>query len=77
MNINFERWNPENQFDENILGLWIFNIEEKDICFWGHYKEVLKNLEEFITKKKLEDKIVYVLDCIQYNRFFKEEKLAK
>jgi len=77
MNIAFDKWNQENQFDEQILGLWVFNINDKDVCFWGHYNEVLKNLEEYVTKKGLSEKTVYVVDCIQYNRFFKEEKLVK
>lgn len=77
MEIKFDRWNQENKFDEDALGLWVFCIEEKEICFWGHYREVLKNLEDYINAKNLEDKIVYIIDCVEYNRFFKEEPIIR
>ncbi len=76
MMINFEKWNSEIYFDENTLGLWVFNINDKDVCFWGHYNEVLKTLHKFIEKNGLKNVPIYVIDCIQYNNFFREEKLT-
>ncbi|MCX8066155.1 MAG: hypothetical protein N3G21_13465 [Candidatus Hydrogenedentes bacterium] len=77
MEIKFDKWNPENKFNEEAIGLWIFSIDDKDICFWGHYQEVIKNLENYVNIKNLTDRIIYVIDCIEYNRFFKEETLIK
>lgn len=58
---------------KNAIGLWIFNIEGRDVCFWGNYEEATKTAGLYIKTKKLETITIYLIDCVDYSKLFNED----
>lgn len=73
MTFDFSKCKLPKETIQNAIGLWIFNIEGKDVCFWGNYEEVLKTAELYLKTKNLPDTTIYIMDCVDYSYLFHED----
>jgi hypothetical protein len=49
--------------DRERIGLWVFTIQERDICFWGRYSEVLSTAEMYAHAHGIEGGTITLVDC--------------
>ncbi|HOK10411.1 MAG TPA: hypothetical protein PLT82_01060 [Candidatus Hydrogenedens sp.] len=73
MPLDLSKYQGQQTPPSKAIGLWIFNIDDKDICFWGNYDEVVKTAELYLKTKNMQDKTIYLIDCIDYSYFFNED----
>ncbi len=73
MSFDFSKCQLPKETLQNAIGLWIFSIEEKDVCFWGNFEEVLKTVELYLKTKNLENITIYLMDCVDYSQLFHED----
>ena len=73
MPLDFSKCQSSKDSIQNATGLWIFNIEGKDVCFWGNFDEAIKTAELYLKTKKMEAITIYLLDCIDYSKLFYED----
>jgi len=73
MQLDLSRYQTQQTPPTNLIGLWTFNIEGKDVCFWGNYEEVTKTAELYLKTKNLENITIYLVDCIDYSKLFTED----
>ncbi len=73
MPFDFSKCQTSEDNIKNAIGLWIFNIEGRDVCFWGNYEEAMKTAELYIKTKNLETITIYLIDCVDYSKLFNED----
>ena len=47
----------------NILGLWVFSIQDRDICFWGRYPDAVSTAKLYAASRGLESGAITLVDC--------------
>jgi hypothetical protein len=45
------------------LGLWTFQIQQRDVNFWGRYEEVRNIVEKYATSRGVDRDIIELVDC--------------
>ncbi len=73
MMVDLSKYQSRNETIQKAIGLWIFNIQDKDVCFWGNFDEVIKTAELYLKAKNLENTTIYLIDCIDYSNLFHED----
>ncbi|MGC8738362.1 MAG: hypothetical protein ACP5UA_06895 [Candidatus Hydrogenedens sp.] len=73
MIFDFSKCQSSKENIQNAIGLWILNIQGKDVCFWGNFEEASKTAELYLKTKNIENTTVYLIDCVDYSQMFHED----